>query len=307
MATQLHNIVENKPLPHRRLRDDEVHYMHDTAGQKSTAKVLKLTDALQRDLELDELLRNFDRQLKDIIKWEGMRYHCSAIGIDLIIGREERHSCSYQLEIEDAHLGELRFFSATPFSEQRLKQLENMLCALVYPLRNAIKYYEAVRSAFRDPLTGAENRAAMDTALKREIELSRRQGAPMSVILFDIDFFKRINDEFGHSAGDEALRSVVRCTNESIRSSDLLFRYGGEEFLILLSYTGAEGAKLLAERIRKHIEQSCPMADGRIHLTISLGVAELHSDENAEGLIERADAALYDAKHAGRNQVRSAD
>ncbi len=306
MATQLH-IIENRKRPHHRLQAaGDGHHEGDIDVGTPSSKVLRLGDALQRSLELDELLRHFDRAVKASIGWDGMRYCCSTIGFDLIIGREERYSCSYQLKVEGSHLGELRFFSARPFAERRLQQLERLLCALVYPLRNAIKYFEAVRSAYRDPLTGAGNRAAMDAALQREIDLSRRQGTPMSIILFDIDFFKRINDEYGHATGDEALRGLVACARQSIRSSDLLFRYGGEEFLILLSYTDAKGATLLAERIRQHIEQQCALADGRIRLTVSMGVAELDGSEDAAGIFQRADDALYAAKRGGRNQVKTA-
>ena len=132
------------------------------------------------------------------------------------------------------------------FSDGEIARLENFLCMLVYPLRNALQYHEAVLSSFTDPLTGACNRAAMQTAFERELNLARRQQTPLSVIMLDIDHFKKINDRYGHSNGDCVLRSVSQCVANTIRSSDMLFRYGGEEFVVLLSNTNRAGAKLLA-------------------------------------------------------------
>ena len=141
----------------------------------------------------------------------------------------------------------------------------------------------------------------------REIDLARRQNADMSVILFDIDFFKRINDEYGHLVGDEALQSIASCTQHCIRSSDMLFRYGGEEFLLILSYTDTDGASLLAERIRERIQFECAISNNNLKLTVSLGVTTLRPKDDASTLLHRVDKAMYQAKNAGRNQVRIAE
>jgi len=154
-----------------------------------------------------------------------------------------------------------------------------------------------------DPLTGVKNRSTMEDALAREIELSKRQGSCLSVILLDIDHFKLINDRFGHLYGDQALRAVAQCTAETIRESDVLFRYGGEEFLIMLSGTDQPGSTRLAERIRSRIQQLQPHPDKEMHLTVSLGLTLLRPDDDIASLFERVDAALYQAKRKGRNKV----
>jgi len=156
----------------------------------------------------------------------------------------------------------------------------------------------------KDPLTGVNNRAAMDSTLSRELELARRHKTPLTLVTLDIDKFKRINDTHGHLAGDHVLKNVVNTVAECIRSSDILFRYGGEEFTIILSNTGIRGATLLAERIRKAIEsRTITVNNQRIPLTISIGLATADASDTHESLFDKADAALYQAKSAGRNCV----
>ena len=177
------------------------------------------------------------------------------------------------------------------------------MSGLLYPLRNALLYHRAVQTALIDPLTGVKNRSTLDDAFQRELKLARRHNHDLSVILLDIDHFKQVNDQHGHLYGDQALRAVAQCVQRTIRDSDLLFRFGGEEFMILLSGTGAEGSALLAERIRREVERITPFPDGKTTLTISLGVTSLRQEDAPESLLERADAALYQAKRSGRNRV----
>ena len=158
-------------------------------------------------------------------------------------------------------------------------------------------------TSIRNQYLAIRARNGTNFAACREIELSRRHGSVMSVILLDIDHFKRINDRFGHLAGDQALRAVAQCAERTIRESDMLFRYGGEEFLILLSGTDADGACLLAERIRQNVASIDSKPGSRLRLTVSLGVTSLTAEDTPSSLFERADAALYRAKQEGRDQV----
>lgn len=301
MTIQIYDIANERNFSAIYSSDMRVHSHHP--GNELGPRVLELTSVLQTTLDVKKLIDLFSTEIHTDVAVDGLRYHLVSHGIDIIIGDQPPHTCSYQLVIAEQKLGEIRFFRHRPFSEDETRSLENLLCALVYPLRNALMYQDAVRSSFIDPLTGIKNRAAMDNALHREVELCRRQGASMSVILMDIDYFKQINDRYGHAAGDTALRAVAQCAERSIRSSDMLFRFGGEEFLILLSYTRTEGALLLAERIRRHIERLDPLPGIDMNLTVSLGVSSLRDNEDAKTLFERTDKALYQAKQQGRNRV----
>ncbi len=155
-----------------------------------------------------------------------------------------------------------------------------------------------------DPLTGLPNRRAMKIDLKHAAAVSQRQSAPYSVALIDIDHFKPFNDHYGHQAGDKALCEVADLLRTNLRTSDKIFRYGGEEFLFLMPLTPLEGAAIATQRIcdkiasKNYPHAACDAG----HLTVSIGVACSYTI-NWERAIEDADGALYDAKDAGRNQV----
>ncbi|UVW27471.1 bifunctional diguanylate cyclase/phosphodiesterase [Massilia sp. H6] len=164
--------------------------------------------------------------------------------------------------------------------------------------------------AIRDELTGSHNRRFLLGLIEREKERSDRSGRPFCLCLFDIDFFKRINDTYGHAAGDVVLRSFAQTVQGQIRGTDTFGRYGGEEFLLMLPETPAPDAVVMAERIRKAVDAmrcmvgSADATGAGITLTVSAGVAEYRPGEAAAQAVGRADEALYGAKSRGRNQVR---
>jgi len=163
------------------------------------------------------------------------------------------------------------------------------------------------RLASEDALTGTANRRAILDALEHEAERSRRGELPLSVLMLDLDHFKQVNDHHGHQVGDQVLRHVIDVARQALRAQDLIGRYGGEEFLIVLPDTPPEGARVLAERLRQRVAQS-PWTNGPtpIPVTISIGVGG-STDARAGGqaLIQQADAALYCAKARGRNRVEA--
>lgn len=162
-----------------------------------------------------------------------------------------------------------------------------------------------------DSLTGLLNRRAMGERVSERHALARRHGSAYSVILLDIDHFKLYNDSQGHPAGDEVIRSVANCLKASIRGSDSVFRYGGEEFLVLLPECATEGAARTAERIRRTVAEKAiphPASPTARHVTVSMGFTEITTRENARRLawqevVERADQALYRAKQGGRDRA----
>ncbi|MDH3786414.1 MAG: GGDEF domain-containing protein, partial [Acidobacteriota bacterium] len=152
-----------------------------------------------------------------------------------------------------------------------------------------------------DSLTGLDNRAAFDRRLDEEFHRAQRHGHPLSLLLLDVDHFKSFNDEFGHSTGDAVLQGVARLLSEKRRAQDMVARFGGEEFAVVLPDTNTEGAVILAERFRRAVESES-WADKSV--TISAGVATLDSGiDGCRGLIDAADQALYAAKNSGRNCV----
>jgi len=263
--------------------------------------------ALQTTLDVEQLLGLFSTQLNAMVPHSGFGFYNEKFGIELSMGKRGRHACVYNLELENEPLGEWRMTRDRRFSEPELVRVEALLCRLLYPLRNGLKYREALCYAHTDQLTQIGNRAALLNSLQRELELARRYGTPLSIILLDVDHFKSINDNFGHDIGDAVLRSVARSIKDSVRGSDILFRYGGEEFVILLSNTSKDGAVNLAERIRNMVETlSCGVRDLTLHVTLSLGVATVIPGETHLDLLRRADQLMYLAKRGGRNRVAAA-
>jgi diguanylate cyclase (GGDEF)-like protein len=162
--------------------------------------------------------------------------------------------------------------------------------------------------SIEDPLTGLPNRRAMEIDIKHAAALSKRQSQPYSIALIDIDYFKRYNDSYGHQAGDEALIFIADKLRNNLRSSDKIFRYGGEEFLFLMPMTPLAGAQIATQRICDTIaHEKYPHETSDLgFLSVSIGLASSFSG-NWELVVEQADLALYDAKAEGRNQIFSAE
>mgnify|MGYP002713099944 CR=1 FL=1 len=263
-----------------------------------------LTAALQTTLDIEQLLGIFTHEASRWVNFDALRFQNNQEGLHTEIGHPERHRCAYRLRLLDEDLGELAVSRSRRFTERELEGLETLMSTLLHPLRNALRYLSALRAAHRDPLTGTENRASLEHALRREVKLALRHRQPLSLITLDLDNFKQINDRHGHIIGDCVLRSAAECAQSAIRDSDLLFRYGGEEFVVLLSNTAAAGALQVAERIRAQlVKHSAECGDYRLAVTASLGVAQLKDGESGMELLDRADTAMYRAKHAGRNRV----
>jgi diguanylate cyclase (GGDEF)-like protein len=168
------------------------------------------------------------------------------------------------------------------------------------------KYHEEIyRMTIVDGLTQIHNKRYLYEALEREVLRARRHERPLSILMFDIDFFKRVNDQYGHLAGDYVLRELARVVQGRIRRDEVFARYGGEEFVIALPETPLEGAVSLAQNLRARIaEHTFVFQNERIPVTISIGAAVLaNEDKTATDLVQRADEKLYEAKRGGRNRV----
>ncbi|OLF52829.1 GGDEF domain-containing protein [Pseudomonas chlororaphis] len=267
----------------------------------------QLSLQLQTSLEPQRILGLFYRATQRLVPLDALVYQHKPSDLRLEFGQRGHHSVSYSLSHEGEPMGELVFRRNQRFSDQEQSHLESLLSALLYPMRNALLYRAATRSALRDPLTDTGNRIAMDQTLQREIDMARRHLHPLSLLMLDIDHFKRINDSHGHSAGDQVLKAVAAAIKAQLRNVDMVFRFGGEEFLILLSNTGRDAAAMVGERLRQATQAKEYWADDTlIELTVSLGCSTLLPGESAESLLRRADSALYVAKREGRNRLAMA-
>jgi diguanylate cyclase (GGDEF)-like protein len=195
-------------------------------------------------------------------------------------------------------------------SESRYQELEQRMLSLQREnLDLTVRNRNLSEVSSRDTLTGLYNRWYVIEKIDSELNRAMRHGSPMSLLMLDIDHFKRINDTWGHPAGDEVLRAVGKLLRESCRIYDVPGRYGGEEFCIVLPETKPGNTTVVAERIRQRLESTAlSYGDGSVAVTASIGIAGTDSDTEGEvlspaALIDRADRALYSAKSRGRNRI----
>jgi diguanylate cyclase (GGDEF)-like protein len=191
-------------------------------------------------------------------------------------------------------------------STERLLAADADKSRLMEQLREQAEAFE--RQAREDALTGLANRRAFDEIAAREFRRARRTGSPLCLAVLDIDHFKRVNDTYSHAAGDDVLCAIAQLMQRQCREMDVLSRWGGEEFALLMPHTRIEDAERVCERLRAAVsEVDLDSIDPGLRVTVSIGLASADAVQSHENLLARADAALYVAKRAGRNQVRRAD
>jgi len=167
-------------------------------------------------------------------------------------------------------------------------------------LRQQMTHLMAFTEVRTDPLTGVRNRRALDEVLGGMFAMKTRYDQAFSVVIFDIDHFKRINDEQGHLTGDRVLRTFAALLSDSVRETDVVARYGGEEFVIIMPQTDLEAASAFCDRLRSRVERN---VIAELRVTVSGGVATAHDGDDTRSLLNRADEALYHAKEGGRNRI----
>lgn len=270
--------------------------------------ISRLTRRLQTTLDCSDIIHMFAQEVRTMVAFDQMTHDASNQETIIIGVHSGTHSCQYNLSMDETDLGSITFSRKKRFIEEELAIIERLAGTLVFPLRNAKLYQAALKSALKDELTDFGNKRALTASLHREAELSIRHNTPLSIVMLDIDYFKSINDIYGHLAGDSILKDLAATIKKCARQSDLCFRFGGEEFLMILDNTDSQQALMVAERIRKTVADFSYLYNGKIiPLTISLGAATFVPSETLENFQSRADSALYEAKSKGRNRVVSSE
>ena len=266
---------------------------------------LRLLTQLAAVLDLEQLIESLPAILRGIAPVDGVQYTGVSKRHQFRSGHRARNSVEYRLIPDDQqNLGTLTMYRGARFKEGELARFEAVLPFLMLALRNALAHREAVESALTDPLTGVGNRAALESSARQQLDLAHRHKMDFSLLMIDIDHFKRVNDTLGHAAGDAVLRKLAHIIAQAIRRSDVVFRYGGEEFVVLLAHTDVEGAHILAERVRILVAASKELRkDACPGITVSIGIGTLRANDDVAALCHRADSAMYQAKRAGRNRV----
>ncbi len=195
--------------------------------------------------------------------------------------------------------------------EKDINYLEQLTNQAATTINRANVYAEILKHATLDALTGFYNRRQLEERIKQEVSSAKRQKRNLCVIMIDIDYFKNINDTYGHAVGDLVLKHISGVIKRKLRDYDIAGRYGGEEFAIILPFTKIEEAKMVAQRLKQAVENTktdiskinTNVKEKNINVTISIGICEYSSDDNAKTVLQKADKALYMAKENGRNRV----
>ena len=289
-------------------------YVLAAAGPYEAAINLPLADAV-RDARLHDLVERCYAARASIHEPEMSALYIPAVGD---AGQEVVACVETDLPLEELDRTLLEVFAsklsvgfANVVLLERLREanatLEARVEARTHELAEANERLEKL--AAQDALTGAYNRRHFRTLAAQATSIARRQGRPVAVLMIDLDHFKGINDTHGHATGDETLRSLVHVCHATLREGDILGRYGGEEFCVLLPETDLDTAAHVAERLREAVAGLVlEGADGPFHITASIGAAAWdQADANIEPSLDRADQALYQAKKGGRNRVAVAN
>ena len=225
---------------------------------------------------------------------------------------EDKKLLALPLKSENKEVGVLVAKSTDEkITEKDIDYLTQLSSQIATTINRANVYAEILKHATLDALTGFYNRNQLEERIKQEVANAKRQKAPLCGIMTDIDYFKHVNDTYGHAVGDLVLKDIAKIIRGQLREYDIAGRYGGEEFSILLPFTKIDEAKKVAERLRASIENKIvdiskinPESDVKtIKVTISLGIYEMKENDNDEDLLKKADKALYQAKNTGRNKV----
>lgn len=261
--------------------------------------------------EVEALVSRFFGWCNELNLADGMSYQAVNEGNDLEYGLRRHHSASYALTLDNVDLGRITVCRRDRYNESELLVIEQALGALARCLCSAVKFAKLEQMVTQDPLTGLGNRLSLEEWLERELSRTRRHGSPLSLMMIDVDHFKKINDTLGHLAGDLVLKTIADVFKRSTRGSDLLFRFGGDEFTILLPHTDLQGAKDAARQMCRAL---AALSDAEFGLDddtsglrpgISVGVADYQAGDTQESLLQRADSRLYHAKTEGRGVICS--
>ena len=262
-----------------------------------------LVTQLQKTLELNKLLNMFSVEASRIVQFAGLQFHSTEGVIEMSGSKNEGKNYAFDLMADGERLGQLIYFchNLPNYAKQKLAKLHSVL---VYPLRNALMFSRVKKLATKDALTGLNNRSQFDDSLFRKLERSRRHHRSFGLMLLDLDNFKQVNDSQGHQFGDQVLVDFANILTESVRGTDTVFRFGGDEFAILVDDDKLNVSSILANRIRKRVHKHQLLKEHAV--TTSIGFSLSQAKDTTTSIFERADKALYAAKNDGRDCCKTA-
>ncbi len=263
-----------------------------------------LVEQLQTTLDVEQILGIFLRAIANHYKINTVELDTYHGKFQATNGRKSKLSMTLPIRINDRLMARISYFSDRPITDVLMTSLTSYQKKLVYPLRNALAFWQLQQMALKDPLTGIGNRAMYDDAIERQVQHSARFEDSFVLMLLDLDNFKQVNDNHGHLMGDELLTTFVHTVSDCLRVTDQLFRFGGDEFAVILEKENLETAKIVASRINQAVTQDALFS--KYQVSTSIGCAAFQLSDAPTDLFARADKALYAAKNAGKNCMKIA-
>lgn len=288
---------------------DPINAQNSVIKAEPKDSVLSFVLKFQNQLSIESLLNTFDECIRSIHTISGVRYRYPLLGITHQVGHKSSPQCHLHLEAYDEFLGDITIYHDATINNAAIKSIELITSLLTHPMRAIIQEKANSLLAGSEETIGLANAVLVEQLVSREAKLAHRERVPMSVILFDIDRFDGVADDYGFITRDEILYQVMQAMRNCIRDTDLLFRYEDDTYCLILKGVNTENSLLVSERIRKAIDMCKFKVNTKksLHLTISSGIAKLESNDSIESIFSRATKAMLHAKKMGRNQSIIAD
>lgn len=261
-----------------------------------------LLSQLQTTLDVQQQLNMFSMAAGKILPLASVKLQTALSEHQAMGSKPASYQHKSLLMLEQQCLAQLQYHSDYPFSPMLQRELLLLETEWLFALRNALVVARLQQMALKDPLTNLGNRRFFDDSFDKAVQLAKRRQHACVLILLDLDNFKQVNDHYGHAIGDEVLIAVADAMRDTLRATDSLFRFGGDEFAVVLSAEDSDSADLIARRLLKAINQHhlCQ----RYGVTASLGLGHLQPEQFAHQLFLDTDKALYAAKQSGKNNAR---
>lgn len=260
----------------------------------SIKKNSSLLEQLQTTLSLDKLLTIFATEAFRYVKFSGLYFKSTKVSKTLPGSRKAKHERQFELKLNDEFIGTISYSINKPISMHHYKDLQRIHQTLLYPLKNALQYHQAMQLAMQDCLTGLGNRRYFDEQLKRAMHNANRHHAQVGLVLGDLNKFKVINDIYGHNIGDQVLIQFANVLHTCVRDSDSIFRFGGDEFAIIVENSSEYALDIIQSRIDNALKTNVLLA--KYQVSCSLGTTFMNRADNQYSFFERADKALYRQK-----------
>ncbi|GHG06634.1 GGDEF domain-containing protein [Thalassotalea marina] len=289
------NLVENSNI------DFNAFKIFTEQDKVATARKLALAEQLQTSLELNGLLNIFSMEVAKYADFSGLYFkndELSAEARGSHLGKNERR---FELRLNNDYIGTLTYALNSPISLTNFDILTELHQLLIHPINNAVKYQQALKMSMQDALTSLGNRRYFDEQLKRAMHHANRQGSKVALMIGDLNKFKQINDTHGHHIGDNILKRFASVLRQSVRDSDSVFRFGGDEFVILIEDADTNSMSIISHRVHSLIAQDSLLAQYQV--STSLGATLMTRSDTEDSFFERADQQLYANKMAQGNSV----